>query len=427
MTQKQVTFPFRSGIAYRTARIVALVALLLGAGSLAIISPLVHERTRSNASARLQSLVDTVANTTSAACFVEDAVLATDVAKGLLMNSVVSGVVIRSAEGELANSARDGKPWTQAELDRAHGIVRKIYSPFDSSAPVCEMVLIPDQEELTRLSRESMLFAVSMLVPHMLAIMLAMTFVVFRWIVLPIKKMSDRLHAMRDGSGELLAVPTGHGNSELGRLVGDINELTSGLARAKDAAEQASLSKGAFLATMSHEIRTPINAVVGMAYLALKTDLTEQQRDYIEKIRASGGHLLDLVNDVHDFAKIESGKLELEVAAFDLDQLMDRVASIASLRARQKGLTLSFHVELAIPRRLVGDSLRIGQILLNYINNAIKFTANGFVEVRASLAGKTDRRCRILLEVSDSGIGLTDEQMSRLFGLFHQADPSTTR
>ena len=108
MTQKQVTFPFRSGIAYRTARIVALVALLLGAGSLAIISPLVHERTRSNASARLQSLVDTVANTTSAACFVEDAVLATDVAKGLLMNSVVSGVVIRSAEGELANSARDG-------------------------------------------------------------------------------------------------------------------------------------------------------------------------------------------------------------------------------------------------------------------------------------------------------------------------------
>lgn len=427
MTQKKVTFPLRSGIAYRTARIVALVALLLGAISLAIISPLVHERTRSNASARLQGLVDTVANTTSAACFVEDVVLATDVAKGLLMNSVVSGVVIRSAEGELANSARDGRRWTQAELDRAHGIVRKIYSPFDSSVPVCEMVLIPDQEELTRLSQESILFAVSMLVSHLLVIMLAMTFVVFRWIVLPIKKMSDRLHAMRDGSGELLAVPTGHENSELGRLVGDINELTSGLAHAKDAAEQASLSKGAFLATMSHEIRTPINAVVGMAYLALKTDLTAQQRDYIEKIRASGGHLLDLVNDVLDFAKIESGNLELEVAAFDLDQLIDRVASIASLRARQKGLALGFHVEPAIPRRLVGDSLRIGQILLNYINNAIKFTASGFVEVRASLAEKKDRTCRILLEVSDSGIGLTDEQMSRLFGLFHQADASTTR
>lgn len=404
-----------------------MVALAVGAFSLAIIGPIASERTRNDASMRLQSLVDTVANTTSAACFVEDDILATDVANGLLMNSVVSGVVIRTPGGELANVSREGRLWNPAAIAQEGGIVREIFSPFDSSAPVCDIVLIPNQEELSRLSRQSLFFTASVLVLQLLAIMLATIYVVFRWIVLPIKNMSDRLHEMRDGSGELLAVPPRHEDSELGRLVGDINELTSSLAHAKDAAEQASRSKGDFLATMSHEIRTPINAVVGMAYLALKTDLTERQRDYIEKIRASGGHLLDLVNDVLDFAKIESGKLELEVADFNLDQLIERVESIASLRAKQKGLALSFHVQPDIPRHLLGDSLRIGQILLNYLNNAVKFTANGFVEVRASLAGHTDGGCRILFEVSDSGIGLTEEQMSRLFGLFHQADASTTR
>ncbi|MFT3850775.1 MAG: response regulator [Propionivibrio sp.] len=427
MTPQKTSFPSRSGIAYRTAWIVAMVALLVGALSLAVIGPIAHERSRSDALSRLQSLVDTVANTTSAACFVEDETLATDVANGLLKNSVVSGVVIRTANKELANVSRLGERWNGASLARANGIVRAVYSPFDGTAAIGEIAIIPNQDELTRLSQESLLFTASVLVLQLCAIALATIYVVFRWIVLPIKTMSDRLHQMSEGSGEPLAVPHGHDASELGRLVGDINELTSGLARAKDAAEQASRSKGEFLATMSHEIRTPINAVVGMAYLALKTDLTEQQRDYVEKIRASGGHLLDLVNDVLDFAKIESGKLELELAVFNLDQLIERVASIASLRAKQKSLSLDFHVDPAIPRDLEGDSLRIGQILLNYINNAIKFTASGFVEVRASLVNQTEVGCRIRFEVADSGIGLTEEQMSRLFGLFQQGDASTTR
>ena len=427
MTRQKTSFPLRSGIASRTAWIVALVALLVGALSLVIIAPVARERSRDDALQRLQSLVDTVANTTSAACFVEDATLATDVANGLLMNSVVSGVVIRAASKELANVSRAGDRLSATSVAQANGIVRAVYSPFDSTEPVGEIVIVPDQDELTRLSHESLFFTASVLLLQLCAIALATIYVVFRWIVLPIKNMSDRLHQMHEGSGELLEIPPGHEASELGRLVGDINELTSGLARAKDAAELASRSKGEFLATMSHEIRTPINAVVGMAYLALKTDLTERQRDYIEKIRASGGHLLDLVNDVLDFAKIESGKLELEVASFNLDQLIERVASIASVRAKQKGLSLDFYVDPAIPRDLEGDSLRIGQILLNYINNAIKFTQSGFVEVRASLAGKTETGCRILFEVADSGIGLTDEQMSRLFGLFQQADATTTR
>lgn len=425
--RQKTPFPARRGIAFRTAWIVAVVAVVVGSLSLGIIGPIANERSKNDALLRLQSLIDTVANTTSAACFVEDNTLAADVANGLLMNSVVSGVVIRTASKELANVSRTGETWSRASLAQANGIVRAVYSPFDNNVPVGEIEIIPNRDELTRLSLESLFFTASALVLQLCAVTLATIYVVFRWIVLPIKTMSDRLHQMHEGNGELLAVPSGHDASELGRLVGDINELTSSLARAKDMAELASQSKGEFLATMSHEIRTPINAVVGMAYLALKTDLTEQQRDYIEKIRASGGHLLDLVNDVLDFAKIESGKLELEVAGFNLDLLIDRVESIASLRAKQKGLALSFCIQPEIPRYLAGDSLRIGQILLNYINNAIKFTTSGFVKVSASLAGQTDGGCRIRFEVTDSGIGMTEEQMSRLFGLFQQADASTTR
>ena len=141
MTRIKTSFPSRSGIAFRTAWIVAMVALVVGALSLATIGPIAHERSRSDALLRLQSLIDTVANTTSAACFVEDNTLATDVANGLLMNSVVSGVVIRTASKELANVARSGESWNGVSLAQAHGIVRAVYSPFDSTTPVGEIVV----------------------------------------------------------------------------------------------------------------------------------------------------------------------------------------------------------------------------------------------------------------------------------------------
>ena len=160
-----------------------MVALVVGALSLATIGPIAHERSRSEALLRLQSLIDTVANTTSAACFVEDNTLATDVANGLLMNSVVSGVVIRTASKELANVARSGESWNGVSLAQAHGIVRAVYSPFDSTTPVGEIVVIPDQDELTRLSRESLVFTASVLLFRLCAIALATIYGVFRWIV----------------------------------------------------------------------------------------------------------------------------------------------------------------------------------------------------------------------------------------------------
>ena len=420
-------FPSRSGIAYRTAMIVASVALLAGILSLALIGPIANEKSRADTTSRLQSLIDTVATTTSAACFVEDEVLARDVANGLLKNSVVSAVLIRSTSGELANVTRTGAPLSPPSLEHGLTISRQIFSPFDATSQIGEIVIVPNHDEITRLGRESLLYTASILVLQLCAIILATIYAVFKWIVLPIKSMSDRLHHMHDGHSAPLSVPSGHAGSELGRLVVDINDLTQSLAHAKDVAEMASRSKGDFLANMSHEIRTPINAVVGMAYLALKTDLSAKQRDYIEKIRDSGGHLLNLVNDLLDSAKIESGKLDLEVAEFNLDQMIDRVKSIAQVKAQQQGLQLDFTVQPGVPGVLCGDSLRIGQILLNYINNAIKFTHAGSVTVDVQLVEQTESECRLRFEVCDTGIGLTDEQMTQLFRSFQQADASTTR
>ena len=199
------------------------------------------------------------------------------------------------------------------------------------------------------------------------------------------------------------------------------------LARGRQRAEAASRVKSEFLANMSHEIRTPMNAIIGFSGLALKTELSARQRDYMTKIQASSRHLLGLINDILDLSKIEAGKVTIEAAPFDLLDVIDNVASLVSQKCAEKGLELIVDVEPQVPHALVGDSLRLSQVLINYANNAVKFTEQGEITLRVRCQRSQAGRALLHFSVSDTGIGLTAEQQSRLFQNFQQADSSTSR
>lgn len=219
-------------------------------------------------------------------------------------------------------------------------------------------------------------------------------------------------------------------SNEMFAMVTDISEMKyfqRELVKAMKQAGEATRAKSSFLANMSHEIRTPMNAIIGLSNLALKTELNYKQRDYIEKVNNAGISLLGIINDILDFSKIESGKFEIERNDFNIDKVLDNVFSVTLYKVAEKSLDLNIIIPRELPLGLVGDPLRLGQILINLVNNAVKFTEKGRIDIKLEIMGLTDKNVKIRFRVQDTGIGISKENLSKLFKPFSQTDSSITR
>src|ERR1700685_2295711 len=413
----------------------------------------------------LAVLGDVLAGNSTAALTFHDAESARDVLRALRAEPDVTAAVIYTSDGKpFAKYARDANdsdfipPVPQAETTQfksGHLIqFRKIVLAGET---VGTLFIESDLERLhSRMRGYAFNFIVTLLVTFSLAFVLASRFQTP--ISRPVLELVETAKAI-SGRGDYSIRAEVRNRDEFGRLAGAFNgmleqierrdselqqhregleeqvtrrttelmTMNSELTLAKEAAEAASRAKGEFLANMSHEIRTPINGIMGMTELALDTELSVEQRDYLQLVKSSGESLLSVINDILDFSKVESGKLDLEMIEFNLYDCVGETMKALALRAHQKGLELAYDADPEVPSQLLGDPSRLRQILVNLVGNAIKFTQQGEVLVTIERLSQNAGDVELHFKVKDTGIGVPPEKQGLLFKAFSQADSSTTR
>jgi signal transduction histidine kinase/CheY-like chemotaxis protein/HPt (histidine-containing phosphotransfer) domain-containing protein len=420
----------RDGIVNRSILITLLAFLVAGIGALTYTSYTTAQRATRTIDTRLNQLLDTVQSTVKIACFLKDTDLAKEVSMGLLSNSEVLRVTILADGATLVDESRTNRSGSPTPSDYPlNPLERKIHSPFTPGKIVGTVRLEPNPEVIAAQRSDDILLAVKQLAWQLLLVSGAIVTALIVFVVRPISRMSLALHKMDATTGTRLFIPPGHENTEIGRLVTDVNQLADHLVSALNEARQARLdaeaasdAKSLFLANMSHEIRTPLTAVQGFARIGARDSQDPVSRENFTRILDAGTHLLGVINDILDFSKIEAGKLFIETRPCRLTEITTEAISLMLGRAAEKGLDLTHRPSPDLPEWVSGDPMRIRQILVNLLSNAIKFSRHGTIDLTVLRAED-----EIWFAIRDEGIGMTDEEISRLFRPFEQADSSTTR